>query len=181
MSVRALRWAIASLLIVGVLSFIAIGANQPPDPTLRPAEGQVTFNRTPFGDFGEIAFRIEGAPAQAAATRCALLAETAAQQARGLMNRTDLAGYDGMLFRFPSDTTNGFYMKDTPMPLSIAWFDAEGRFVSSADMEPCLDRIDCPTYHATRPYRYALEVPQGGLAEMGIGPGSQLTVGGTCG
>ena len=158
--------------LVGLVVFGVLGANRPADPKLLPHP-----SRPQVPGFGEIAYRISGVTNE----KCALLAETEVQRARGLMNRTDLAGHDGMLFRFPSDTTNGFYMKDTPMPLSIAWFDAEGRFVSSADMEPCLDRIECPTYHATRPYRFALEVAKGGLAEMGIGPGSQLTVGGTCG
>ena len=180
MNVRLLRWAIVGLLAVGALAFIAVGANQPADPTLRPAEGQVSATRTPFGDLTEIGFRIEGGPAQAAAARCALLAETAAQQARGLMERTDLAGYDGMLFRFASDTSSSFYMKDTPLPLSIAFFDAAGQFVSTADMAPCLQQASCPTYGAARPYRYALEVPQGGLPRLGIGPGTRLVAGGPC-
>lgn len=180
MNVRALKWAIAGLLIVGALAFIAIGANQPPDPTLRPAESEATSRRTPFGDFGEIGFRVEGAAAQAAAARCALLAETAAQQARGLMNRTDLGGYDGMIFRFAADTTGAFYMKDTPLPLSIAFFDGSGQFVSTADMIPCLNQTSCPTYSAARPYRYALEVPQGNLGRLGIGPGTRLVTTGPC-
>ena len=125
--------------------------------------------------FGEIAFRIEGTPAQ----RCALLAETDAQQSRGLMNRTDLAGYDGMLFVFASNTTSEFWMKDTIMPLSIAWFRADGSLVSTANMEPCLTAT-CRTYPAGGAYRYALEVQQGGLGALGIGPGAVISVGGAC-
>ena len=185
MNVRLLRWAIVGLLAVGALAFIAVGANQPADPTLRPAEGQVHLNRTPFGDFGEIGFRIEATTTQASAAqttavRCALLAETAAQQARGLMERTDIGGYDGMLFRFASDTTSTFYMKDTPLPLSIAFFDAAGQFVSTTDMAPCIHQASCPTYSAARPYRYALEVPQGALPRLGIGPGTRLVTTGPC-
>lgn len=185
MSVRLLRWAIVALLAIGALAFIAVGANQPEDPTLRPAEGQVSLNRTPFGGFGEIGFRIEGtttqnAGAQAAAARCALLAETASQQSQGLMNRTDIGGYDGMLFRFASDTNTSFYMKDTPLPLSIAFFDAAGQFVSTTDMAPCIRQASCPTYAAARPYRYALEVPQGALPRLGIGPGTRLVTTGPC-
>jgi uncharacterized membrane protein (UPF0127 family) len=179
-NIRTLRWAIAGLLLVGALAFIAIGANQPPDPTLRPAEGQVTGSRTPFGDFGEIGFRIEGGAAQAAAARCALLADTPAQHARGLMNRTDIGGYDGMLFRFASDTNSSFFMKDTPLPLSIAFFDASGHFVSSTDMAPCINQPTCPTYSAARSYRYALEVPQGALPRLGVGPGTRLVTTGPC-
>ncbi len=190
MTVKALRWAIVGLVVVGGVAFLALGANGPADPTLKPADGQPTMKRTPFGDFGEIGFRIEAAPsdasatrraaAQAAAVRCALLAETPAQQARGLMERRDLAGYDGMLFRFPSDTETGFWMKDTPLPLSIAYFDADGQFVSTADMAPCIHQPSCPSYPAARPYRYALEVPQGALPRLGIGPGARLVTTGPC-
>jgi uncharacterized membrane protein (UPF0127 family) len=179
-NVRLLRWAIVALLAVGALAFVAVGANQPADPTLRPAEGQVSLNRTPFGDFGEIGFRIEGGAANAAAVRCALLAETAAQQARGLMERTDIGGYDGMLFRFSADSNSSFFMKDTPLPLSIAFFDAGGQFVSTADMAPCIHQASCPTYAAARPYRFALEVPQGALPRLGIGPGTRLVTTGAC-
>jgi uncharacterized membrane protein (UPF0127 family) len=127
--------------------------------------------------FGEIAYTVRGI----SAVRCALLADTEPQRQQGLMNRTDLAGHDGMLFRFPADTTVSFYMKDTLLPLSIAWFGADGRFVSATDMDPCLGRGDnCPLYPAARPYRYALEVPRGGLAGLGIGPGSTLTLKGAC-
>ncbi|HEX2048954.1 MAG TPA: DUF192 domain-containing protein [Acidimicrobiales bacterium] len=181
MNVKLLRWAIVALLGIGALAFIAVGANGPDDPTLRPAEGQVPLNRTPFGDFPEIGFRIEGgAPAQAAALRCALLAKTPAQQSRGLMNRTDIGGYDGMLFEFSSDTTTGFWMKDTPLPLSIVFFDGTGQFVSTVDMTPCIHQPTCPTYGAARPYRWALEVPQGALPRLGIVPGTRLVTAGPC-
>jgi uncharacterized membrane protein (UPF0127 family) len=178
-NVRALRWAVAALLVVGGLAFLAVGANGPADPTLRAADGPVALNRTPFGDFGEIGFRIEGGAA-ATAARCALLAETAAQQARGLMERTDLGGYDGMLFKFASDTNSSFYMKDTPLPLSIAFFDASGAFVSTTDMAPCIHMPTCPTYAAAGPYRWALEVPQGALPRLAVGPGTRLVAGGPC-
>jgi hypothetical protein len=85
-----------------------------------------------------------------------------------------------MLFVFAADTSETFYMRNTPMPLSIAWFDSAGRLVSTVDMAPCPDRPNCKTYAAARPYRYALEVPQGGLSGLGIGPGSAISVGGGC-
>jgi uncharacterized membrane protein (UPF0127 family) len=179
-NIRILRWVIVGLLVVGGVAFITVGANSPADPTLKAADGTVALKRTPFGDFKEIGFRIEGGAAQATAARCALLAETAAQQARGLMERKDLAGYDGMLFKFSSDHTGEFYMKDTPLPLSIAFFDASGQFVSRADMAPCIHQPTCPTYGAARPYRWALEVPQGALPRLAIGPGTRLVAGGPC-
>ena len=180
MNIRILRCVIVGLLVVGGAAFLAVGANSPADPTLKAADGPVSLSRTPFGDFKEIGFRIQGGSAQATAARCALLAETAAQQARGLMERKDLAGYDGMLFKFSSDHTGEFYMKDTPLPLSIAFFDASGQFVSTADMAPCIHMPTCPTYGAARPYRWALEVPQGALPRLAIGPGTRLIAGGPC-
>jgi uncharacterized membrane protein (UPF0127 family) len=181
MNVRVLRWAVVALLAVGALAFIAFGANGPKDPSLSPAQGAVSLNRTPFGNFTEIGFRVEGGTAaQAAAARCALLAETSAQQELGLMNRTDIGGYDGMLFKFATDTTVSFYMKDTPLPLSIAFFDGSGAFVSTADMAPCIHQATCPIYSAARPYRWALEVPEGALPRLAIGPGTRLTAGGPC-
>jgi uncharacterized membrane protein (UPF0127 family) len=179
-SVRILRWVIIGLLLVGGVAFLAVGANSPADPFFKAGDGPVSLKRSPFGDFGEIGFRIEGGAARPTAARCALLAETAAQQGRGLMERTDLAGYDGMLFKFSSDYTGEFYMKDTPLPLSIAFFDATGQFISTTDMAPCIHMPSCPTYGAARPYRWALEVPQGALPRLGIGPGTRLVAGGAC-
>ncbi|MDQ4132780.1 MAG: DUF192 domain-containing protein [Actinomycetota bacterium] len=174
---RALFWGSAALVVVALTAFVLLGANRPADPKLRPA------GRTPVSGFGEIGYRIRGGPADAAseaAKRCALLAETSEQHEQGLMGRTDLGGYDGMLFRFPADTFTQFYMKDTLIPLSIAWFNADGFFVSAADMEPCPVDVGCPTYAAAAPYRYALEVAKGGLPGLGIGPGAQLVVEGGC-
>ncbi len=148
---------------------------QAPGATALPFPGDAP--RQPVEGFGTISYRISTLPA---AQRCALLAESLLQRSRGLMNRTDLAGFDGMVFLYESDDTGGFWMKDTPLPLSIAWFDASGRFVSAADMETCVGKESCPNYDPAGPYRWALEVPQGGLAVLGIRPGSVMTLGGPC-
>lgn len=171
---RGWLWWVGGLLVVVVVSAVVVlGANRPADPYFAEPV------RTPVDGFGQIGFRVDGSAASST-QRCALLADTAEQRAQGLMRRTDLAGHDGMIFRFETDTSGSFWMKDTPMPLSIAWFDSSGRFVSSADMEPCLNRPTCPTYAADGPYRYALEVPKGGLPGLGVGPGSKLVLGGRC-
>jgi len=179
---RLLAWAIVVVFVLGLLSFITKGADQPADPYLKPAAGSAAAPslltlppRMPVPGFGEISLRVGKGP-----QLCALLAQTAAQHARGLMARTDLAGHVGMLFVFASDTTESFWMRNTPMPLSIAFFDAAGYFVSATDMVPCADRPNCPTYSAAAAYRYALEVPQGGLSGIGGGPGSTITTGGGC-
>jgi uncharacterized membrane protein (UPF0127 family) len=178
---RLLAWAIAVVFVAGLLAFIGKGADEPADPYLKavatpvPTAVVTVPPRTPVPGFGEVAFHVASGP-----ELCALLAQTANQQARGLMARTDLAGHAGMLFVFAADSTGTFYMRNTPMPLSIAWFDGTGRFVSATDMVPCPDRPDCHQYAAARAYRYALEVPQGGLGGLGVGPGSTITVGGGC-
>jgi uncharacterized protein len=111
---------------------------------------------------------------------CLLLAAAQEQRNRGLMEVTDLAGYAGMVFVWPEDSSSSFYMRNTPTPLTIGWFDAEGELVSAADMEPCGDVEGCPLYSATGSYRFAVEVPQGELDRLGIGEGSRLALGGPC-
>jgi len=107
---------------------------------------------------------------------CLWLAETAVEQSRGLMGVTDLGGADGMVFHYLSPVTSQFWMRDTPMPLSIAFFAADGSFVSSTDMEPCLTGpdADCARYAPGGPYVNAVEVAQGGLDALLMVEGSRL-------
>lgn len=163
-----LWWGIAAMAVLGVLALLTVGAGTPADPA---------FAGIP--DFGEVAFQLTPAGGTAA-QHCALLADTDQQRAKGLMGQRDLAGYDAMVFQFPDVTTGPFYMRNVPVGLSIAWFGADGRFVSATDMAPCENRDGCPTYTAAAPYRYAIEVLQGGLDDLGIGEGSTITVGGAC-
>lgn len=112
---------------------------------------------------------------------CLLVASTEEQRQRGLMEVTDLGGYEGMVFVFDDDQASGFWMRNTPTPLSIAWFDAEGAFVSATDMAPCPDdEDDCPVYEPEGTYRFAVEVFEGDLDDLGVGPGSRLRLGGEC-
>jgi uncharacterized membrane protein (UPF0127 family) len=137
-------------------------------------------DRVPFGDFGEVAIAIT-APDGSVLGWCVLLADAPELRERGLMEVTELGGYAGMLFVWDADSASSFYMRNTRVPLSIAWFDADGELVSDADMEPCPDEVEnCPNYPAAGPYRFALEVPQNNLAELGVGEGSLLRVGGAC-
>jgi uncharacterized membrane protein (UPF0127 family) len=96
------------------------------------------------------------------------------------MNRRDLGGYDGMIFHFPQAGRVAFYMKDTLIPLSIAWFDPSGRFVSATDMSPCPPGMNCPLYYPAADASTAIEVEQGHLAGLGIGSGAAISVGGPC-
>ena len=84
---------------------------------------------------------------------------------QGLMNVADLGDLDGMLFVFDQDTTGGFWMKDTLLPLDIAFFTVDGALVDRFAMEPCTT-ADCPTYRPSGAYRYALETMQDQQASM---------------
>jgi uncharacterized membrane protein (UPF0127 family) len=106
---------------------------------------------------------------------CLWVAATGDQRARGLMYVTDLGGPDGMLFRYDSPHSSAFWMKNTVMPLSIAFFDQGGAYLDAFDMAPC-SADPCPLYPTPENFVNAIEVPQGMLDELAIAPGSVLTV-----
>ena len=107
------------------------------------------------------------------------VASTPEQRAQGLMQRPAVAAGTGMLFVFPRPTTGGFWMKNTLVPLSIAYVDA-GRVVSIAEMAPCpVDTPTCPSYPAAAAYTSAVEAPAGFFTAHRIGPGAQVTVTGS--
>lgn len=88
-------------------------------------------------------------------------------RSRGLMAREFLPAGAGMLFTYTSSRSGNFWMRDTLIPLSIAFFDGDGAVLDILDMQPC-EQLPCPTYGPDRAYRYALEVPQGWFAAAGI-------------
>ncbi len=106
---------------------------------------------------------------------CLWLADDDDRRARGLMFVTDLGDADGMAFRYDAPRTGNFWMKNTLLPLSIAFFDAGGTYMDAFDMEPCT-ADPCPTYRTPSEFLIAIETVQGGLPELGIGPGSVLTL-----
>jgi len=85
------------------------------------------------------------------------LALTLAQRSVGLMHR-EKAPADGMLFVFPANTTGGFWMKNTLVPLKIVFFNAAGKRVRTLRMTPCRED-PCAIYEPGRRYRFALELP----------------------
>jgi uncharacterized membrane protein (UPF0127 family) len=172
-AVTALRWGIGIVIVLGLLGCVTKGANSPADPYLsNPSSGPAS--RTRFGDFGETKVTVHNG--DKLLTWCMLLASTQQQRARGLMQVKDktLGGYNGMLFRYDQDVTESFWMRNTPMPLSIAYISSAGQIVTVADMEPCSDSPDCRDYPAAGPYRITIEVPQGNLANLGIVQGATI-------
>jgi uncharacterized membrane protein (UPF0127 family) len=103
------------------------------------------------------------------------VADSPEERAVGLMNRESLSEDAGMIFLFPEGHSGGFWMKDTLVPLSIAFADAEGRILRLLDMEPC-EADPCRIYDPGVSYHSALEVNQGSFAEWGVEEGDHLTL-----
>ncbi len=119
----------------------------------------------PFVGLGEARIAVGG--------RCrrVAIADADDERARGLMELTDLAPYDGMLFAWEGDTDSAFTMFQTDLTLDIAWYDSAGRPVDSARMVPCPERdlAKCPRYRSSGRYRYALEGAGGSLDAGALG------------
>ena len=104
---------------------------------------------------------------------CVWRADRGAQRGRGLMGVTDLGPADGMTFRYGAMREGWFWMKNTLLPLSIAFFDDDGELVDAFDMEPCTSE-PCRQYTPAGRYSLAIEVLQGDLERLGIEAGSRL-------
>jgi uncharacterized membrane protein (UPF0127 family) len=98
------------------------------------------------------------------------LADTFPARTQGLMHRKSLAPNAGMLFVFDDSSIQCMWMKNTLIPLSVAFIDDTGAIVNIADMRPHDEQSHC----ATRPVRYALEMERGWFAKRGIKPGEKL-------
>jgi hypothetical protein len=94
------------------------------------------------------------------------VADDSGERAHGLMGVDDLGSLAGMLFVYESDSEGGFWMKDTIIPLDIAFFAADGALVSLQTMEPC-QTDPCPLYYPGGSYRFVLETPAGDLDGLG--------------
>lgn len=98
------------------------------------------------------------------------VADTPATRMQGLMHRKTLARNAGMVFVFDEDAVHCMWMKNTFIPLSVAFIDRGGAIINIADMRPQTEEPHC----AQRPARYALEMNRGWFAERGIGPGARV-------
>ncbi|MEW6059283.1 MAG: DUF192 domain-containing protein [Actinomycetota bacterium] len=104
------------------------------------------------------------------------IADTPQARQQGLMGRTSLDPDAGMAFLFDAPTRDAFWMKNTLIPLSIAFWDRQGRIVAVLDMEPCT--VDpCPTYRPDVPYVGAVEVNLGFFQDHGVKVGDVVELG----
>lgn len=99
------------------------------------------------------------------------VADEPAERQQGLMYRDTLGADDGMLFVYPDAQERGFWMKNTKVPLSIAYADAAGRIVAIEDMTPqSLDQVP-----SGEPAMYALEMNRGWFDTHGVAVGATIT------
>lgn len=100
-------------------------------------------------------------------------AEVAADQPnrmQGLMHRKSMAPHQGMLFVFPQVAQHCMWMRNTFLPLSVAFLDEAGKILNIEDMEPQTENSHC----AARPARFALEMNKGWFASKKIKPGTVI-------
>jgi uncharacterized membrane protein (UPF0127 family) len=100
----------------------------------------------------------------------AYVARTPEQRALGLMHRAEMAPDEGMLFVCDECAVQSFWMKDTPVPLSIAFLAEDGTIVHIEDMEP----HSLESHACEHPVRHVLEVPRGWFQQRGIEPGMRV-------
>ncbi|MDQ7819274.1 MAG: DUF192 domain-containing protein [Armatimonadota bacterium] len=145
-------------LAVGILLLLAVPAAAPA-PGAAFKRGTVTLIQGPV----RVALEVE-------------VADTPETRQQGLMFRTRLDEYAGMLFVFESTGRWPFWMKNTLIPLSIAFIDEQWTVVDIQDMPVAPDPATGPfaLYEPARPCRYALEVNQGFFRRHGIGVGARV-------
>ena len=121
---------------------------------------------TPFRDYREVKV--------AFADRCVrvAVADTPERRERGLRSVIDLGPYAGMLFSQARDTNTAFTMAGVTVPLDITWYGSDGSRVDATQMPPCPQggAASCPVYRSRRPYRVALETPDGSAPPERLAP-----------
>lgn len=154
------------LLGLALIAFAGCGGSEPKVPATNTPTATVAepvFERTTAlieTDVGRVELDVE-------------VADTDERREFGLMFRETLPANSGMVFLYGADQTGGFWMKNTLIPLSIAFWDESGRIVRILDMEPCRAE-PCPVYDPGVPYRGALEVNRGAFRRWGVEEGDRI-------
>jgi uncharacterized protein len=156
---------------VAVALASAAGLGRPGDRTQAPAAGGAATTTT-GGPAGTATYRLLPDGGRPLTVRLEVAADPATR-ARGLMGRERVPPGSGMVFLYPGDVREAFWMKDTLVPLSIAFVAADGRVVSVAEMAPCT-ADPCPTYAPAGSYRYAVELAAGAFPAAGVGAGDRV-------
>jgi uncharacterized membrane protein (UPF0127 family) len=157
---RSRRALACALLVAGTLLTACGGGGAAPLPTTSARGfqlGDITVQR---GNTTVLTLTVE-------------IADTPAAREKGLMGVTKLSDQEGMAFIFPRLQRAQFWMKDTLIPLDIAFWDTGGAVVDTQSMTPCT-ADPCATYASAQPYVGAVEVRGGLLAAKGLHAGDTL-------
>jgi uncharacterized protein len=150
-----------ALLVAVVHAASACGVDTGVEPPRRLAQLRVIASQ------GDVTLRVR-------------IADSREERVHGLMGVRDLADDEGMVFLYDEPTGGGFWMKNTLVPLSVAFWDRERRIVGFLDMEPC-PADPCPTYAPEKEYVGAVEVNRGFFDAHGIGIGDIVELAGHAG
>ncbi len=157
-----------------LISLMVVGASCGPlRSTSEPSAPPETIAPSPEAPFKSAAVLID--TERGSVIFEAEVAQTEAERQQGLMGRDELGEGEAMLFVFFEPTSGGFWMKDTKIPLSVAFLSRDSRILQVIDMEPC-EKDPCPIYAPDEPYDAALEVNQGALDAAGVSVGDRVTV-----
>lgn len=104
------------------------------------------------------------------------IAEDDASRERGLMYRESLEDDHGMLFIFPHEAIQTFWMKNTRIPLDIIYFDAQYHLINVQQRVPPCQSTPCPTYPSSAPAMYTLELKAGSAEKLKLQPGDELKI-----
>lgn len=134
------------IVLIAVLASTAAWAQSGPSPTIVYKKGTIVLSQS----YRRVRLQVE-------------VADTPESRTQGLMHRRQLAENAGMLFIFEATSRGGFWMKNTLIPLSIAFIDEKWKVVDIKDMAVAPDPEKGPftIYESAKPYRYALEVNLG--------------------
>ncbi len=161
-AIRAVRRVGYAYVVLGTLfAAVAIGCNDGEGETVPTGSDGAPLTRITFvnkeGD--EIDLFVE-------------VADTPEERQRGLMFRQSMPENQGMLFVFEQEGQYSFYMRDTLLPLSIAFVEGEGDILEIEDMQPLTEDLHSPD----EPYLYAIEANQGWFDRHGIGAGAGVRI-----
>jgi uncharacterized protein len=156
------RWR---LTVVFLLFLFLAGCGATADSDNQPQIGTTSGKKLSSGTSDLRAVTIDASGGKKVEVRVEI-ADDLYEQARGLMYRTALGENRGMLFVYPDERGLSFWMKNTLIPLSIAYIDSEGRITDILDMKPLDDRP--PHYVSSESVQYALEVNKGFFDKRGV-------------
>lgn len=156
--------ALLCLVLLGALAWVSACSDGTNDPAV--------FGEGEAGEAGLLPPRGHAWVVVGSDTVLAEVADTPEARERGLMHRTELADGHGMLFVFQDMAPRSFWMRDTYIPLDIAFLDRDQVIVDIQQMEPETDELT----ESSAPAMFALEVRQNWFAEQGIGVGAEARI-----